>query len=67
MKASLDFRVLEWDDDGIYALRIQIFGTGPKGEAIDMPWTFDGLVTIDEVHRIVAQMNNGSYRPDVSN
>lgn len=61
-RASLDFVVLEWDDDRIHALRIRIFGTGPNGESVDRPWTFDGLVTIEEVATLVAKMNNGSYR-----
>jgi hypothetical protein len=64
VQAVLEFEVLDWSNDGKYVAKIRLFGTNHRGEAIDMAWAFDGLLTIAEVHRTVARMNNGSVRGD---
>ncbi len=62
MKPAVDFKVLDWAGDGL-VIKVQLFGTDHRGDPIDKAVAFLGVVTIAEVHEMVAKINNGSFRP----
>lgn len=62
MRASLDFRVLEWTDDGIYALKIRVFGTDDRGNARDDVITLREPVYPEEIGRVIGKINAGAAR-----
>ena len=62
MRASLDFRVLEWTDDGVYALKIRVFGTDDRGNARDDVITLHEPVYPEEIGRVIGKINGGAAR-----
>ena len=61
MKPNLNFRVLGWGGNQLVD-KVEIFGTDHKGQEVSQIVTFPGLVTIEEIHIIIAKMNNGQFR-----
>ena len=61
MRCSLDFEVVDWHEH-LYVTKIRVFGTGPDGEPVDKVVNYGEPVDIATVRKIVAKMNNGSYR-----
>lgn len=61
MRPVVDFRIVEWAT-ATEVLKVHIFGFDDNGNPIDKKVVFHEPVTIDEVHKVVAKVNNGVTR-----
>ena len=62
MKPEVRFEVLDSiDHENI--LKVRLFGTNHRGEAIDEVVTLPEPRSIEEILRLVGAVNRGQYRP----
>ena len=62
MGASLQFEIVERTDDGIYALKVRVFGLDDRGEQRDEVFTLPEPMYPEEIGKVIGKINGGEAR-----